>query len=320
MSTLVVVLASAGWLALFGAGTWAWLRIRDRRIRHRLQRVIAPIGAEDAVGEARAEVSIFRTAEGRSRLARLGSRVEARYPLLDARRTLPKAVGFGLAIGAGAWGAMWFLKVPSGWWTMPAVGVAGAVAAWYALSWFQARRATEFIRQFPEIVDQMVRLAGAGVPPLEAIAVVTEDANAPVEPILRNVRDGLMAGLDPDVVLRTASERVRLAEFTLFTAVISLQRRAGGGISAPFSNLAATLRERRTTALKARASTAQTRLTLLVLTLMPAVVLVAQKFLAPQSVEVLFASEQGNVLLRWGIGLIVGGLLVARGIAARCEK
>ena len=41
MSTLVVVLAGAGWLALFGAGTWAWLRIRDRRIRHRLRRVNA---------------------------------------------------------------------------------------------------------------------------------------------------------------------------------------------------------------------------------------------------------------------------------------
>ena len=319
MSAQVAVLASAGWLALVGASLWVWLRIRDRRARQRLRRVIAPAGPEDAAGEAGAQVSIFRTVEGRSWVARLVSRVEARYPLLDARRTLPKTVAFGVAMAAGTWGVMWFLKVPSGWWTAPAVGAAGAAATWYALSWFQARQATEFIRQFPEIVDQMVRLAGAGVPPLEAIAVVTEDAKVPVEPILRNVRDGLMAGLDPDAALRSASERVRLAEFTLFAAVISLQRRAGGGISTAFSNLATTLRERRSTALKARASTAQTRLTLLVLTLLPAVVVIAQKFIAPQSVEVLFASEQGKALLHWGIGLIVAGLLVARGIVARCE-
>lgn len=320
MSAQVVVLASTGWLALVCAGFWVWLQIRDRRVRQRLRRVIVPIGAADAVGEAGAQVNIFRTVEGGSWLARLVSRVEAHYPLLDARRTLPKTAVFGLAMGAGTWGAMWLLQVPSGWWTIPAVGAAGVAATWYALSWFQARRATAFIRQFPEIVDQMVRLAGAGVPPLAAIAVVTEDAKAPVEPILRNVRDGLMAGLDPDEALRAASERVRLAEFALFAAVISLQRRAGGGISTAFSNLAATLRERRATALKARASTAQTRLTLLVLTLLPAVVVIAQKFIAPQSVELLFASQQGNVLLRWGIGLIVAGLLIARGIVARCEK
>ena len=320
MSALTVQLVAAAWLALLGGGAWTWRRVRDKRVQRRVQRAIAMHGGEERAATPGAEVSIFRPVEGRSWLARLGQRVEARYPLLDARRTLPKAAAFGLAMGAGAWGAMWFLEVASGWWTIPSVAAAAVAAGWYALSWFQARRATEFVRQFPEVVDQIVRLAGAGVPPLQAIAVVSEDAKPPVAPILCSIRDGLMAGLDADITLRAASERVRLAEFTLFTAVIGLQRRAGGGISAPFSNLATTLRERRSTALKARASTAQTRLTLLVLTLLPVVVLVAQNFIAPQSVEILFNSEQGQVLLRLGIGLIVAGLLIARSIGARGER
>ena len=103
----------------------------------------------------------------------------------------------------------------------------------------------------------------------------------------------------------------------MFAAVIRLQRRSGGGISTAFSNLSVTLRERRKTALKAHASTAQTRLTLLVLTLMPVLVLLAQKFIAPASVEILFGTEQGTTLLQWGTGLIVTGILVARAIAAR---
>ena len=320
MSALTVQLVAAAWLALLGGGAWTWRRVRDKRVRRRVQRATAMHGGEEGTATPGAEVSIFRPVGSRSWLARLGQRVETRYPLLDARRALPKAAAFGLAMGAGAWGAMWFLEVASGWWTMPSVAAAAVAAAWYALSWFQARRATEFVRQFPEVVDQIVRLAGAGVPPLQAIAVVSEDAKPPVAPILRSIRDELMAGLDADITLRAASERVRLAEFTLFTAVIGLQRRAGGGISAPFSNLAATLRERRSTALKARASTAQTRLTLLVLTLLPVVVLVAQNFIAPQSVEILFNSEQGQVLLRLGIGLIVAGLLIARNIGTRYER
>ena len=51
----------------------------------------------------------------------------------------------------------------------------------------QARQEAEFVRVFPEIVDQVVRLAGAGVPSMEALSVVTEDAPKPVEPILRTV-------------------------------------------------------------------------------------------------------------------------------------
>ena len=80
------------------------------------------------------------------------------------------------------------------------------------------------------------------------------------------------------------------------------------------------MRERRKLALKARASTAQTRLTLLVLAVVPAVVLLAQKFTAPESVEILFGTEQGVTLLRWGVALIVTGILVARGLAARAMR
>ena len=176
------------------------------------------------------------------------------------------------------------------------------------------------MRHFPEIVDQIVRLAGAGVPTLEALATVADDAPDPVAPVLGNVRDGLLAGLDADTTLRLASSRVRIGEFSLFAAVIRLQRRAGGGVSSAFSNLSETLRERRRTALKTLSSTAQTRLTLLILSLMPITVLGIQKFISPETLEILFGTEEGTALLRWGVGFVVAGLLAARGIAARATR
>ena len=80
--------------------------------------------------------------------------------------------------------------------------------------------------------------------------MVAEDAPKPVEPVLRDVCDALVAGLDPDTALRTTTDRLRLAEFTMFAAVIRLQRRSGGGVSVAFANLSKTLRDRRKTALK----------------------------------------------------------------------
>ncbi|MDE0456652.1 MAG: type II secretion system F family protein, partial [Chromatiales bacterium] len=290
-------------------------------LRPRLRRAAAPL-AGPAAGETRAEgeQSIFRKTERRSRLAWLRRPIESRYPLLDARRAFPVGVGAGLASAALAWLSIWVLKIPAGGWTLPVCGIAGAGGLWYALGWQQARQVAAFVRQFPEVVDQIVRLAGAGVPAVEALTVVAEDAPPPIRPILEDLCDSLLAGIDTDTALRMATERTRLAEFTMFAAVIRLQRRSGGGISTAFANLSKTLRERHKTSLKAHATTAQSRLTLLVLAVIPVLVLLAQKFTSPASVEVLFDTEQGKTLLRAGVGLIVTGLLAARAIAARVAR
>ena len=294
---------------------------RDRTLERRLRRVAAPLaGPAGAAAEAAGAESVFRERESDARLAWVWWPIKRRYPLVHPPRALALAVGAGVACAAFAAFALWFLRVPAAWWTAPAVSLAGAFGGWQAFGWQQARREGAFIRQFPEVVDQIVRLAGAGVPAVEALSVVAADAPEPVGPVLTEVCDALNAGLDADRALRMAAERLRMAEFTLFAAVLRLQRRAGGGISGAFANLATTLRERNKSALKAHASTAQTRFTLLILTVMPVLVLVGQQFTAPESVEMLFSNETGITLLRVGVGLIVTGLLVARAIAARAAR
>ncbi len=319
MTHFLIVVGTALVATLPGVAFLLLLWNRDRRLRGRLQGASAS-HIDEAVSEDDAtEAIVFRSSAG-SRSARLRRAIESRYPLLDARRAVPRAVLAGGAAAAGLWVSMWFLKIPSGWWTMPLVGLGGVGGIWYALSWFHSRQATEFTRQFPEVIDQIVRLSAAGLPALEAIPVAAEDARAPVKPVLNAVCDGLSGGLDPDTALRTVATRVRLADFTLFAAVILLQRRAGGGISAAFATLSRTLRDRRNTALKAQTSTAQTRLTLMVLSVMPVVMLSIQKFISPQSAAILFETERGTTLLHWGVGLIVAGLLVAKAIASRVEQ
>lgn len=319
MTHFLIIVAAALLGTLPGIAFLLLLWKRETRLRRRLRGASASPIDEAATRGDDSEAIVFRTSSG-SRWARLWRRIEGRYPLLDVRRTVPRAVLLGFAAAAGLWASMWFLRIPTGWWTMPIVVLGGLAGTWYAMSWFHTRQAREFTRQFPEIIDQIVRLSTAGLPALEAIPVAAEDARAPVKPVLTAVCDGLNGGLDPDTALRTVSTRVRLADFTLFAAVILLQRRAGGGISAAFATLSRTLRERRNTALKAQTSTAQTRLTLMVLSVMPVIMLIIQKFMSPQSAEILFTTERGTTLLHWGVGLIVAGLLTAKAIASRVEQ
>ena len=318
MNFLVIIFLGVV-LLLSALGAVMWLRNRDKALRKRLLSVAAPLSGHVTVEELAPEESIFRPTRRRSRLSSLLGFVEARYPLVDAPRALPKVLAIGVLAGIGAYAGMWVLGM-TGWWVTPAAVIAGAGGAWYALVQLQDKLESKFIQQFPEVVDQIVRLSGAGLPPLEALSSVAEDSQPPVKPVLREVTDALLAGLDADTALGMVSSRLRLAEFTLFASVIRLQRRAGGGISAAFANLAETLRERRTLALKAKASTAQTRLTLVVLMLMPPLVLAVQSMTAPESIDMLFNTEKGQTLLQLGVGLIVAGLLVARHLSARGAK
>ena len=72
--------------------------------------------------------------------------------------------------------------------------------------------------------------------------------------------------------------------------------------------------------MKAHAATAQTRLTLMVLMLMPPLVLGVQSTTSPESVDILFSTEDGQDLLQLGVGLIAAGLIAARQMAARGPK
>ena len=312
-------IAGGGALLLGWTGAFLWLRRQNKALRSRLQSVSAPLTGHGAVERIAPEESIFRPRRPDSRLSWLWRRLERRYPLIDAPQVFPRLLGVGVLAAALVWAGMWVMGMP-GAVSFLAAAIGGFAGAWFFLGRVQARKETQFVQQFPEVVDQIVRLSGAGLPPLEALGKVAEDAQEPVKGVLEEVSDALLAGLDADTALGMVAGRVRLAEFTLFAAVIRLQRRAGGSISGAFSNLSNTLRARRATALKAKASTAQTRLTLLVLMLMPPLVLGAQSMTSPGSVDLLFNSEDGQTLLQLGVGLIVVGLIVARQIAARGAK
>ena len=307
-----------------GSGAMVLLAAARRRkvLNRRLRRIANPSGgnvlmAEQAPEDKAEETVIVRRA-GRQR--HLWRRLEAVCPLISVPAVAPLALAIGLLGGAAVVGALWFVRVPWGWWTVPALAAGAGGAFLYAFSWFQQRALTQFVAKFPETMDQIVRLSATGVPVVEAIASVASHSPHPVKPVLSTFSDQLGAGIDPNDAAKAVSERYRIPELTMFTAVIRLQRRSGGAISSSFTNLANTLRERRRSALKAKAATAQTRFTLLILAVLPGILLLAQRYTSPASVEVLFHTDAGMQLLRWGFALVVLGIVGARAVASRAVR
>lgn len=312
MNPVLIVAVAAGVLLIAGMCVVVWMggRPGEASLERRLDAVAALCGGEGALADGGdAQASAFRRRRSKSWVS---ERIDRRFCMLEGRGALSKAVGLGFLVAVAAavaaflmrFGALVPILAPAAW----------AAGTWSILTVWDSGRRKEFVKQFPEIVDHIVRLTRAGLPAVESVSVVSEEAPEPVGSLLKQISDDLSSGLDPEVVLRGMAARLRIPEFTLFSAALCLQRTTGGGISAALGNLSATLRARLELEMKAQASTAQTRMTLLVLSGVPVLVLGAQSFTNPEAVDILFESP---MLLRSGVGLVVVGLLVARGIAAR---
>lgn len=315
MSALTVVVAGVFAACLMAGSAWWLVRARIRLLEDRIRRVAAPVSEDGDGSGAEVVLSVFRSERKR---VWLWDRIEERYPLLQGPRAAGITAGVVVVVGLGLWITLRIvLRIPGGWGLTAGVLAGMAATGYSVLIWLQARERKKFTEQFPDVVDQIVQLSRTGMPPLEALSSVAPDAPQPTGDVLQAVRDRLAAGLDADRTMAAVAARVRIPEFTLFCAVLRLQRRAGGRISDALGNLAGTLRERRKTALKAHSSTAQTRLTLLILVLLPIVILVLQKFTSPQSVDILLNTPSGLTVLRWGIALIAAGIGVAYLLSAR---
>ena len=290
---------------------------QQRELKRRLNRVAATLkGGTPTDATTGDNVSVFREQRSKSRLI---ERLEHQFSLIDVRKALPRAVGLGvlgmIATGLGAafmgFGSLSILLL---------VPVSGLGCGWAVLAMQDTGQRNEFTRIFPETTDQVVRLVRAGVPSMEAISIVAQEAPPPVGGVMREIASAVAAGLDPETAIRSAAARVRIPAFSLFSAAVCLQMTTGGGISGALGNLSATLRARHDVTLKAKSSTAQTRLTLAIISLVPVVVLATQNFTNPQTIETLFYTESGGTLLRYGVGLILSGLLVARALSARVGR
>lgn len=290
---------------------------QQRELKRRLNRIAATLKGgtlpDTATGE---NISVFREQRSKSRLV---ERLEHQFPLIEVRQVLPRAVGLGvlgmLATGLGA--AFTGFELLTILFLLP---VSGLGCSWAVLALQEVGQRNEFTKIFPETTDQVVRLVRAGVPSMEAISVVAQDAPPPVGGVMREIASAAAAGLDPETAIRSTAARVRIPAFSLFSAAVCLQITTGGGISGALGNLSATLRARHDVTLKAKSSTAQTRLTLAIISLVPVVVLVTQNFTNPQTIETLFYTESGGTLLRLGVGLILSGLLIARALSARIGR
>lgn len=172
-----------------------------------------------------------------------------------------------------------------------------------------------FLNQLPDLLDTITRASQAGVPVAQSIRTIGDIYDWPAGPEFRRIGINLQLGNDMGTVLDEAELRIRLPDFSFLCVCLMLQRETGGPLSAALSNLSALIRERRDLRLKARAMTAEGRLTAKIIGSIPVLMLGFMWMSNPDYIGVLFHTEAGRGILAVAAVMLVIGLFLVNRLA-----
>ena len=280
---------------------------RSWQRRKLIRRRMAPIASL-----LRAELPQPETVDMRERNAAgrnpVTARLDARYPLAGGLRATSFACAGGFVAFLLLVPTLNFIGVPT-----PLIFVfaalSGALLGWNIGTGMENRKRIEFSDRFLIAMEDLQRMVRYGISVSQALHSVTAVAAEPLKASLENINQETGLGVPLASAMEREARRVRCSELSMLAAAISTQSRTGGNLSESVSNLAAMLRERLDNRSRMKAATAESRITLIILALVPAAGIGLQAVMQPDLVDVLL--NDARHLLGIGVGLIVAGLVLS---------
>lgn len=303
--SLVILLA--GVLVALGAGMLAMLAVdamgRRTKVQQRVQGLGQLLGDVENVAQAPAARQ-GRDAEGNPLVAAFNKR----FPLAGGVRVATIAIVAGIVGGVASFALLLFVLVP------PVFAVLGAGAAVVGIGYtvgttMENGKRNEFSDRLLVAMEDFQRMVRFGIPPLQALTSVGEAAEEPLKASLNAILLEASLGVPLEEAVAHEAHRVRISDLAMLAAILSTQASTGGNLSESVANLATMLRERRDNRARLKATTAEPRITLIVLGLMPVLGIAVQAFMQPSIVATLLG--EGRYLLGIGLGLIGVGFVIS---------
>jgi tight adherence protein B len=174
------------------------------------------------------------------------------------------------------------------------------------------RRQKQFLTEFPDALDAMVRLLKAGMPVSEAIAMVSREFTGPVATEMAYIYDQQKIGVSLSEASEKSAVHIPITEMQMFATAVGIQSETGASLSEVLTNLSGVIRSRFKLKRKITALSSEARTSAMIIGALPIMVASILKIVNPEYMALLFEDRTGNVLL-WGCGIWMGlGILVMR--------
>lgn len=194
------------------------------------------------------------------------------------------------------------------------VGIMIGSIPWIVISVLRQRRFLRFEELFPDSMDLLARAVRAGHAFTSGLEMIAKEMSKPVSEEFQRVYDQQNLGLPMRDALYNLVKRMPLPDVRIFVTALMIQRESGGNLAEILDNLSFVVRERFKLMRQIKVYTAQGRLTLIILTIMPPFFLLMSYLIRPDYIKPLFVEPEGHRLLVYGIILQVIGFFVIRKI------
>lgn len=137
------------------------------------------------------------------------------------------------------------------------------------ISWRYRRRVRRMIEQLPPLLDHAVRSLKSGRTLADAVLNGIEAANYPLKSAMGRIQRNVQLGVSLPDAAQDFADLYEKDEFRLFALGLRVNHRYGGNASELLENLIKLIREREQAARQLNAMTGETRMTAVVLALLP---------------------------------------------------
>jgi tight adherence protein B len=224
---------------------------------------------------------------------------------------------FAVAVAAALVGFIYgraFLGAPLAALIVPAEAV---LVARVIFGWERGRYQKVLLEQVPEVMAQICRAVGAGIPLSEALRSVAREVAAPSRDEFVRVINEVTIGQSLEHALWKLHARVGLPEYAFFAVTIGLQTQTGGSLIETLQNLQDIVRKRVALSKRGKALAAEARFSALILGALPFVMALILALIRPGFVEFFLSAPSGKRLLLIAAGLMATGILVMRQLIRR---
>jgi tight adherence protein B len=174
------------------------------------------------------------------------------------------------------------------------------------------RRLKAFERQLPFALDLMKSSLEAGHSLLRGFQVVVAEFADPIGSEFRSVIEQSRLGLPLTRALEEMLERVPIDDLRLLVVAVRVQAEVGSSLAMIIGRLSELVRTRQRIQQQIRALTAQSRMSGMVVGLLPVGLLVAFSAIQPSYTHTLFYDPVGKLILKIAAGLDITAFLVIR--------
>ena len=184
----------------------------------------------------------------------------------------------------------------------------------------QKRVEATFTDLFPGAIDLVIRMLRAGLPISAAIRAVASEGPPRVDKVFARIADQTDIGVPLPDALAEQSRRINLADFRFFAIAVNLQHTTGGNLTLTLEILADIIRRRRGARMRAKAVTAEVRMTAYVLAGIPIFVVAALLVFDPGYLSPLLHDPRGNVVAAAAGGSLTAGLVMMRQMMSKAMR